>query len=73
MNGMGCSMLLVVMAWCSAYVDAQDITQWLVYEYPNPRYEPQRCGRNTNEESLICDPNSLVSTDEGEGHLHCFI
>lgn len=42
--------------------DQQLPTKWKVYEYPNPRFQPKRCGRV--KESLICDPNGIISEQD---------
>lgn len=45
---------------------AQTMTKWNVVDFPDPRYEPQRCGRHSEvTESWICDPNNIISSDDG--------
>ncbi|XP_060071630.1 uncharacterized protein LOC132551499 [Ylistrum balloti] len=40
-------------------------TVWDVMAFPDPRYEPTRCGRHSDvTESWICDPNNIISSDD---------
>ncbi|XP_069134378.1 uncharacterized protein [Argopecten irradians] len=55
-----CACLLGLMA---AIVQSQ--TVWNVLNFPDPRYEPTRCGRHSEvAESWICDPNNIISSDD---------
>ena len=40
-------------------------SEWHLEDYPNPQYDPTRCGRN-GFKSYICDPNGVISYNQGE-------
>ncbi|XP_033740593.1 uncharacterized protein LOC117327638 [Pecten maximus] len=59
-SGVYLACLVGVMA---AVVQSQ--TVWDVVSFPDPRYEPTRCGRHSEvTESWICDPNNIISSDD---------
>ncbi|OWF42713.1 uncharacterized protein LOC110460704 [Mizuhopecten yessoensis] len=54
-----------VLGVLSVCVEVQSQTVWNVVSFPDPRYEPTRCGRHSEvTESWICDPNNIISSDD---------
>ena len=38
---------------------------WSIGMYPNPRSHPERCNRPDNRPSFVCDPDKILTTDQG--------
>lgn len=47
-----------------AYKIAKSTGVWHARDLPSPLREPERCGR-WNTPSWICDPNGIISKEEG--------
>lgn len=45
---------------------AQPPLEWTPETYPNPRRDPAACGRPYVNASWVCDPNGLITVEEGE-------
>lgn len=39
---------------------------WYPHDYPNPRKEQARCGREQTKPSWLCDPDKLLTDKEGK-------
>ena len=55
--------VLVLIGLCAA----QEIymQEWAPETFPNPQKSPNDCGRRGRRGSWICDPDSILSYDEG--------
>ena len=38
---------------------------WSIGMYPNPRSHPERCNRPVDRPSFICDPDGILTRDQG--------
>ena len=54
------AVLLLVYA---CVVSAYNRTEWKLYNYPNPVYNPEKCG--AKEASFLCDPDGFLTPYEG--------
>lgn len=50
----------------SAVSIAQPPLEWTPETYPNPRRDPAACGRPYVNASWVCDPNGLITVEEGK-------
>lgn len=57
-----CMLLIVVF---TLFLGVESSAQWRVTDFPHPVYQSKQCGRK--EASWICDPNGIVSTEDGKG------
>ncbi|GAB1606912.1 uncharacterized protein LOC115221659 [Argonauta hians] len=57
------SCLLVYVVQLSI-AEADKHTYWYQNDYPNPRKEPERCGRETKKPSWLCDPDNFLTKNE---------
>jgi hypothetical protein len=46
---------------------AESSAQWRVTDFPHPVYQSKQCGRK--EASWICDPNGIISTEDGKSNV----
>lgn len=48
----------------SVLIGVESSAQWRVTDFPHPVYQAKQCGRK--EASWICDPNGIISTQDGK-------
>ena len=56
----GVVLLLAVMAAVTVASEP-----WSIGMFPNPRTHPERCNRPSERPSFICDPDSILTRDQG--------
>jgi len=47
-------------------VDYNMSDPWRKEDFPNPLKEPVKCGRRTNKQTFICDPDNILSKQEAD-------
>lgn len=55
---------MILGAILSVLIGVESSAQWRVTDFPHPVYQAKQCGRK--EASWICDPNGIISTQDGK-------
>lgn len=55
---------LILGAILCVLLGVESSAQWRVTDFPHPVYQAKQCGRK--EASWICDPNGIISTEDGK-------
>ena len=63
-SALSCIFLITISTVYSCVINNTSPAVWRKEDYPNPQIDIDRCGRNCTE-SWICDPNSILSIDQG--------